>query len=117
MDSLETLPDGTIIVVVGGVKYRGLNADAMRNVLKITEDYKLVKGMLTETEKAYEQYKTLTAQKLAAVDADHKIEINKEVVQREFWKSEYTKEKELRLKFQGIVDGCSGKIIFFRVCI
>jgi paraquat-inducible protein B len=117
VDSLETLSDGTIIVKVGGKTYRGLQAPQMRDILKLESDYKLTKAHLEETERMFTQYKGLMVTKLAAIDADHKIDITTETKKATFWQTEYDKEKALRLKYQGIVDGCSGKIIFFRICI
>lgn len=45
------------------------------------------------------------------------IKIQEEQARTKFFTNQYEEEKKLRLKFQDIVDGCSGKIIFFRVCI
>lgn len=117
VDSLETLPDGSIIVEVGGIKYRGLNAEAMRNILKVDADYKITKAELTETQRLFNDYKLLMKNKLEAIDKDHTVDITALEKTSKFWESQYLSEKTLREKFQGIVDGCSGKIIFFRVCI
>lgn len=117
VDSLETLPDGSIIVEVGGIKYRGLNAEAMRNILKVDADYKLTKAQLTETERLFTDYKLVIKNKLEAIEKDHAVDIAALEKTSKFWETQYLEERKLRDKFQGIADGCSGKIIFFRICI
>lgn len=117
VDKLETFPDGTIIVSVGGVEYRGLNADAMRSVLKLREDNKLLKAQYNESVRLFDEYKTASEDKLVKINNANTIKIQEEQARTKFFTNQYEEEKKLRLKFQDIVDGCSGKIIFFRVCI
>lgn len=116
VDSLETLEDGTVIVTVGGKSYRGLPPEKMREVLVWKETSKHFEEAYNTEVKNFDAYRKLKQSEV--VKLTEKTDLEKASLGKDvsFYKSEYEKEKALRIRFEKQLKSCTGKIILFRLC-
>lgn len=114
---VEKLADGSYVVSINGAEYRALPPSKVKEILQDRESLKLTKAELAELYKSFNQYKVTSAEaQKSAVDV---VEKDKTLIlgQRNFFESEYTKEYKLRTKYEKNLKRCTGKVIFFRLCV
>lgn len=115
VESLESLTDGTILIQVGGIKYRGLPAPKLREIIQQQEELKLCNENRTSLQNQFGEFRVASEQlRQETVD---KMNKEREKVQREleFYISEYGKEAKLRETFQKELERCK-KFIIWRIC-
>ena len=115
MESLETLPDQTILVTVSGIKYRGFPAPKMREIVQNDLELKQLRFDYSALNMAFSQYKTTAEDKRQAdLEVAHGeaalVQLALTTVQ-----GEYEKELKLRQVFQKELEKCH-RFLFWRVC-
>lgn len=115
VESLETLPDGTIIVVSGGVSYRGLPAPKLREILKDKAELDTLRTSYSTLQAQVVEIKRISDELKVTGDRIFVLETTKRDKQITFWKGQYEAELRLRTKFQKELESCS-KFIIWRIC-
>lgn len=113
----EVLPDKSLIIEFEGVEYRALTAEKIRSIMVDKEDLRLTKESFSKLEERFSAYRDVAENyRLASIKIE-KLETEKVIGERDFWKTQYESEKKLRLKFESNMKSCSGKVLFVRFCL
>jgi ATP-dependent helicase YprA (DUF1998 family) len=116
VEHIEKMEDGTLMLQVDGVVYRGLAAPHLRQIITNLEKLKVYEENDSLVQQKFDEFRLAVQKDREALIDLHVTELGKRDEQVKFYQSEFEKEKVLRLKYQKTMESCTGKIIFFRIC-
>lgn len=114
----EKLPDGSYIVTItDGIiaDYRALPPSKIREILKDKEELAGLRISNSETLKKFAEFQKLSEEQLRTEKEVSALMIRQERIQTDFYRSEYEKEKKLRISFGDTLASCK-KFLWWRIC-
>lgn len=113
---VERLESGAYVVEIDNVLYQALPPNKVREILADREKLNSTTEKFDKLIVEFNKYRQLSQE---IRDNDQKIfdaELQKKILERDFYKAEYESEIKLRNNLSNKVKACTGKFIIVRLC-
>lgn len=113
---VERLESGAYVVEIDNVLYQALPPNKVREILADKEKLNSTTEKFDKLIVEFNKYRQLSQE---IRDNDQKIfdaELQKKILERDFYKAEYESEIKLRNNLSNKVKACTGKFIIVRLC-
>lgn len=117
MKWIEILTDGSHIIEIDGTQYRAIPAPKVRELVALREENNLLTAQIAEIKIKFDKYRATTEELMTSQKQSYLIKEDMLVKERDFLKSQFSAEEQLRKAYEQRIKSCGKKWFFgYRLC-